>query len=73
MYAVEEKVKKGLKTKRWSIRNKTSRGLLGTVKWHGPWRDYCFYPELGAFFNSKCLDEIQEFLEQEKKFHRDRG
>jgi hypothetical protein len=34
---------------------------LGVIKWYGPWRQYCFYPEPGCVFNSDCLRDIAGF------------
>lgn len=37
-------------------------GKLGTVKWYGRWRRYCFYP-CEATFSADCLRDIATFLE----------
>jgi hypothetical protein len=35
------------KTLVWTIRNKNNGYVLGWVKWYAPWRQYCFYPNMG--------------------------
>lgn len=44
---------------------------LGEIKWHGPWRQYCFYPYQGTIFNTGCMqyiiDFIKELMEARKK------
>lgn len=50
------------KTKAWVCLNKKSGGALGGVRWHGPWRQYCFFPS-DALFSAGCLRDIAEFLE----------
>ena len=36
---------------------------LGVVKWNGAWRKYCWYCEEETVFDSKCLKEIIDFLD----------
>ena len=37
---------------------------LGTVKWFGRWRQYCFYPEPETIFNRGCLADVDHFIMQ---------
>jgi len=53
------------KTKAWVCVNNKSGGALGSVRWHGPWRQYCFFPE-DALFSAGCLKDIAAFLESVK-------
>lgn len=50
------------KTGLWEIRSVADRELLGAVRWHGPWRQYVFYPEWSTLWNPDCLDEVSAFL-----------
>jgi hypothetical protein len=61
-----------LKTKRFAVENIHSRFILGFVRWHGAWRQYCFFPTVGAdmVFSAGCLKEISEFLTTANKQHR---
>jgi len=40
---------------------------LGKIKWHGAWRQYCFFPEEDTLFNSDCLNDITDFLNKLNK------
>lgn len=55
---LESKTKTGV----WWIRNNKSDAVLGEIKWHGAWRQYCFYPAALTIFNRDCLDTINEFI-----------
>ena len=50
------------KTKVWRCISIKTSTLLGEVEWHGPWRQYCFFPSDRTIFNKQCLTDIAEFL-----------
>lgn len=57
----------GKKTKLYAIRKNDKTGLahiLGTIKWHGAWRQYVFFPEMicQTFWSAGCLRGIEDFL-----------
>ncbi|HET6456308.1 MAG TPA: hypothetical protein VFI02_18025 [Armatimonadota bacterium] len=52
------------KTDVWEIHNNKSNDLLGYIEWHGPWRQYCFFPEAGTIFNIGCLADIDAFIRE---------
>lgn len=57
------------KTEIWDVL--TLRGdRLGTVQWHGPWRQYCFGAEGRAVWSSGCFDDLSEFLKRVNAEHR---
>ena len=35
---------------------------IGTLKWLGRWRKYCFFPESETVFESTCLFDINKVL-----------
>lgn len=35
---------------------------LGTIKWHGAWRKYCFFTNDNTIFDVKCMNEITDFI-----------
>ena len=40
-----------------------NQGLrLAIIKWYGPWRQYCFYPEANTVWNVGCLQDINKFI-----------
>jgi len=60
------------KTLIWECRNNISLDALGSVKWYGPWRQYCFFPneEAPVVFNGGCLADVTEYLAQVNKAHK---
>jgi len=52
------------KTEIWNILSKISGDVLGKIKWHGPWRQYCFFPSQNCIFNTKCLDDIKKMINE---------
>ena len=55
------------KTSIWGCYNKKSGDSLGFVKWHGAWRQYCFFaggpPSYRMVILSRsCMDDIQDFI-----------
>lgn len=52
------------KTVVWGVWTKTEAMIpLGCVRWHAPWRKYCFYPEPNTLYEQTCLRDIAEFVE----------
>lgn len=58
--------KKPKKTGTWIIYNKRSGSVLGFIKWHGAWRQYCKFDIDGVVFNKDCLLDVIDFLRQLK-------
>jgi len=54
-------------TQVWWIISKRGEGLIGEIKWFGRRRQYCFYPNEKTIFNSGCLSDIIDFLNQLKE------
>ena len=54
------------KTDVWDILSKEHGFKLGTIKWFGRWRQYCFFPCSETVFNVECLSDIQDFIKQLK-------
>lgn len=53
------------KTGRWKVEvcyGPNIGDLLGTIKWHAPWRRYCFFPESDTIFEITCLNDITDFI-----------
>lgn len=60
------------KTDVYDIFTKDNQHFLGKIKWHAPWRKYCFYPTTGivTIFETQCLKDIIAFIDslmQERK------
>jgi len=52
------------KTKRFSVISKQHGFPLGEIKWYGSWRQYSFYPNGDTIWNTDCLKDIQDFIQQ---------
>jgi hypothetical protein len=46
----------------YGVLNKKSETELGMVRWHGPWRGYCFFPTIQAVYSAGCLKDIADFI-----------
>ena len=57
-------VKKLPKTDVYVVITKDFGLNLGYIKWYGGFRKYCFFPESGTVFDSKCLITIIDFIEK---------
>jgi hypothetical protein len=51
------------RTGNYSCQNRSSSQELGKVMWHGPWRQYCYFPTVQAVYSAGCLRDMAEFLE----------
>jgi hypothetical protein len=60
-------------TQYWSSTKKTyivnvysrqHRSLLGIIRWYGAWRQYAFFPTDKTIWNTDCLEEIQEKINE---------
>jgi|HubBroStandDraft_4_1064222.scaffolds.fasta_scaffold00070_15 hypothetical protein len=63
------------KTQEWGVQpldNLSSSGCLGVIKWYGPWRKYCFFPNGNTVFEQDCLRDISLFVETRTKLHREK-
>jgi len=60
----EEEPNPGKKTKQFWCRNKKSDITLGVIRWHSPWRQYCFLPTGPTIFSRGCLKDIVDFINQ---------
>lgn len=58
------------KTGVWNVRSVSSGYILGTIRWHGPWRQYTFWPAAQTLYNSDCLVAITEAVETCNRWQR---
>lgn len=58
------------KTDTWEVWNLDQAIHLGQIRWHPPWRKYCFFPAGECVFEQDCLRHIAEFIESETVKHR---
>jgi len=53
-----------LKTDRFHIKDKNKDDLLVVISWHGPWRKYTAMFNGVAIFDTKCLKDIINFIDE---------
>lgn len=63
-YIYFTKIEDKPKTSVWQCRSKRNGGLLGIVRWYGPWRQYAFLPAPDTIFNISCNEAINNFIRQ---------
>lgn len=51
------------KTSVWQCRSVEDNYLLGTVKWYGAWRQYCYFTN-DSIYHGGCLQDIAHFIKQ---------
>lgn len=57
------------KTSGWTVLANDG-GMLGIVRWYGPWRQYTFEPSAGTVFSAGCLKDLTAFLERVNREHK---
>ena len=40
---------------------------LGHIQWKAHWRQYCFYPIEDTLYNAGCLNDIADFMKENRK------
>lgn len=55
------------KTSVYAVRNIKSQSVIGWIKWHPSWRQYCFFPEPDCVFSVGCLNDIVSFIQNENE------
>lgn len=55
------------KTKVFSVKNKDNGTTLGTIRWHGAWRQYVFEPVQETIWSSDCLQDLTDYLKKLKE------
>lgn len=55
---IEEKPK----TSVFSCINIRSGVSIGVVKWHAPWRQYCYFPRGWTVYSRGCMEDIIDFI-----------
>lgn len=45
--------------------------VIGFIRWHGPWRKYCYFPQPETIYDKGCLRDIANFCDDETEKHKD--
>lgn len=55
------------KTKTWAVCVKNDVPFaIGQIKWYGPWRQYCFFPNSNTIWNAECLEDVANFCRENR-------
>lgn len=54
----------------WQVQSVRSDIELGQIRWHGAWRQYCFFPSAETIFNNDCLLTIVDRVETCNRWQR---
>jgi len=44
--------------------------LLGEIRWHPHWRQYCYFPDRETVWSASCLEDLKSFLKEANMEHR---
>lgn len=58
-------------TRTWMVHNKRTGENCGSIRWHGGFRKYVFYPPEGFLYDASCLQAIAAHLTQVTGEHRE--
>ncbi|MDE1768910.1 MAG: hypothetical protein KGH62_06130, partial [Candidatus Micrarchaeota archaeon] len=63
-------IEKKEKTKVYGVFTLTD-DLIGTIRWYPRWRQYSFFPDKETVWNNGCLRDLQNFIYQITKEHKE--
>jgi len=49
------------------IESKSGGYILGRIQWFGRWRQYCFFAYNETIWNSGCLEDVNEVINELKE------
>lgn len=61
-YLVFKELEPKPKTRVFKVRAKSDKSLLGFIRWHGPWRQYCFFSPYYSVWSKGCLADLIKFI-----------
>ena len=61
-YLIFRQIPSKTKTKVIEVVNIHHDEVIGMIKWYGPWRQYCFFPEFDTVWNTTCLIDVNEVI-----------
>lgn len=60
-------------TSTYYVVNRRSGTTIGLIRWYGPWRAFCFFPEANTVWSCGCLADLHEALETIAQKHKEEG
>jgi len=61
-FVVESPPAKGRTTSTYGVVNRRSGRSIGTIRWHGAWRQFCFFPHNDTVWSAGCLADLQDAI-----------
>ncbi len=66
-FTVEEQpLEAGRMTHKYHCIARSGCGILAVIKWHGSWRQFCFFPTEGSLWSTGCLEDVLSFMAELK-------
>lgn len=57
----------GRTTPIYHLINRRTKATIGSISWHGTWKQFCFFPGGDTVWTTHCLADIRSFLGQAAK------
>lgn len=61
-YIIIRQIPSKNKTFVFDVLNKRYLDRIGSIRWYGPWRQYCFEPAALTVFSMGCMADITAFI-----------
>ena len=63
-YLVFNVLKELPKTHVYEVKNRLTGVPIATIRWYGPWRKYTLQPLSDTIWNTGCLKEVADFIDE---------
>lgn len=60
-FYITEEILPNRKTLIYNIINNNNL-KIGQIRWYGPWRKFCFYPDSDTIWDNKCLQDVLNII-----------
>lgn len=60
-FYITEEILPNRKTPIYNIINNNNL-KIGQIRWYGPWRKFCFYPDSDTIWDNKCLQDVLNII-----------
>jgi len=68
-YVEERPAPKGRKCRYYNVQARHG-GLLGQIRWHGPWRQFCLFVDDPTVWSAGCLRDVQDAIAWATRRHK---
>lgn len=60
-FYITEEILPNRKTPIYNIINNNNL-KIGQIRWYGPWRKFCFYPDSDTIWDNNCLQDVLNII-----------